>query len=201
MRINYIYDMKLPAPNPNRLEPSIPRILAAISHVIRTAQSKGARPTQYEIVKTLFLADRAHLNRFGRPITYDNYFAMKDGPVPSFAYDLLKESAQAIGRLPNQRAPWSRQPIGPKVSEFFDATYDADEDLSESDMEVLEAALATVMNLTFRQIRKLTHEDKAYVDAWRDDGQSKSFAMQFGLLFDDPDPERAEQIIAASKSA
>ena len=58
--------------------------------------------TQYDIVKSLFLADKAHLNRYGRPITFDNYFAMKDGPVPNLAYNLLKRDNYSLRRLRNQ---------------------------------------------------------------------------------------------------
>ena len=39
----------------------------------------------------MFLAEKYHLVRYGRPITGDRYDAMKDGPVPSFTYDLFKK--------------------------------------------------------------------------------------------------------------
>ena len=76
--------------------PNGPKVWEAILHVIREADRRNIRVTQFEILKTLFLADRAHLNRYGRPITFDEYVAMQDGPVPSLAYDVLKEAP--IGR-------------------------------------------------------------------------------------------------------
>jgi uncharacterized phage-associated protein len=47
-------------------------------------------PTLHSIAKVLFHADKAHLSRYGRPISGDRYIAMKHGPVPSATYDILK---------------------------------------------------------------------------------------------------------------
>ena len=38
----------------------------------------------------LLFADKKHLERYGRFITGDTYSAMENGPVPSFAYDVVK---------------------------------------------------------------------------------------------------------------
>ena len=62
------------------MTPNTDRIIAAIAVVIKEARQANAVVTQYDILKALFLADRAHLNKFGRPITFDNYVAMKDVP-------------------------------------------------------------------------------------------------------------------------
>ena len=51
---------------------------------------KGLDLSQYKLVKLFYLADREHLRRFGRPITFDYYVAMEHGPVASIAYDIAK---------------------------------------------------------------------------------------------------------------
>jgi uncharacterized phage-associated protein len=48
------------------------------------------KPSFHSISKVLFHADKAHLSRYGRPISGDHYVAMKHGPVPSATYDILK---------------------------------------------------------------------------------------------------------------
>jgi len=44
----------------------------------------------YHILKIIYFADKAHLSRYGRFINGDSYVAMKDGPVPSQSYDIIK---------------------------------------------------------------------------------------------------------------
>jgi uncharacterized phage-associated protein len=39
--------------------------------------------TPFFVAKVFFLAEKWHLNRFGRPIIGDTYVAMQNGPVPS----------------------------------------------------------------------------------------------------------------------
>jgi uncharacterized phage-associated protein len=47
-------------------------------------------PTMHSVSKILYQADRLHLSRYGRPITGDRYAAMRNGPVPSATYNILK---------------------------------------------------------------------------------------------------------------
>lgn len=44
----------------------------------------------YKLCKLVFLSDKLHTVRFGRPITGDVLRAMDYGPVPSAVYDVLK---------------------------------------------------------------------------------------------------------------
>lgn len=42
------------------------------------------------IFKILYFAEREHLVKWGRPITFDKYIAMEHGPVPSVIFDVFK---------------------------------------------------------------------------------------------------------------
>src|SRR4029079_17679981 len=46
--------------------------------------------TAFYASKAVFLADKNHLNKFGRPVVGDRYIAMDNGPVPSVIYDWFK---------------------------------------------------------------------------------------------------------------
>ncbi len=175
------------------MTPNVNRILAALFHVMSEAERRGRPVSQYDLVKTLFLADRAHLNEWGRPITYDNYIAMKHGPVPSMAYDLLKGNELALRDNRIRALPWRAVEQPKAIKHYFPVqdAIDVESHLSQSDIEVLNDALGTVLRLGFGQIRRLTHEDPAYVDAWRADGGKAAYDMKLGLLFEEPNFEKA----------
>lgn len=182
------------------LQPNLEKILAAISHTIAMAESRRTNVTQYDILKTLFVADKTHLNEYGRPITFDNYVAMKAGPVPSLAYDLLKENKATLDRHHIKKLPWDRQP-GPNGRYYYSKSNpEAFQGiLSESDTEKLYAAFLTIISLTFGQIKRLTHSDPAYIEAWDDDDKKNAYKMSLGMLFDSPDFEQAEALEFLSK--
>lgn len=188
-------------PEKVEMTPNVSRIVAALHFVISEAKRRGRNVTQYDLVKTLFLSDRAHLNEWGRPVTYDNYCAMKHGPVPSLAYDLLKENQKALRDHNLDGLPWKSVPYQNSTKHFFPVNdgLKTQDLLSESDTEALSNALSVVLSLGFGQIRRLTHEDPAYVDAWREDGDRASYTMKLGLLFEEPNFEQAATLAEYSE--
>lgn len=178
-----------------RLTEDTGKILAAITFVITKACERGSRPTQYDIVKSLFIADRAHLNKWGRPITFDNYVAMKHGPVPSLAYDLLKHNQAVLRQRGIDSLPWrSERGEGGKIYFNDPKRFDFAEVLTDSETGALEAGVSTVRELGFGRVRKLTHEDAAYVEAWDDESDTQAFDMSLGLMFDEADHEKAREL-------
>ena len=207
---NTLSDRRIPSeiedrhePKVARMQPNGDRIREALLFLIGEADKRKIDITQYTILKACFLADRSHLNRFGRPITFDNYSAMKDGPVASRLYGVLKHETTSLSAIGLRRPAWQRQ-AAPQISERAfvfsrpSRKYDADI-LSESDIEALSEALTVVASLSFSQIRKLTHGDPAYIAAWRDDGNKKAYDMNLGLFFDIPNFEKAEELAFISK--
>jgi uncharacterized phage-associated protein len=173
------------------MTPNEEKILEAIVFLIIRAGELSYEVTVYDLAKSLFLADRSHLNMWGRPVTFDNYVAMQHGPAPSTAYNFLKKPAMEV--------PWIRETTGSNECYRFVGDYDFHE-LSASDKEVLSDALLTVRGLTFGQIRRLTHEDPAYINAWEDDGCKNAFPMSYALLFETPNEELAKELAFASEN-
>lgn len=178
------------------MTPNINRIVEAILFIVYEAQRRRISITQYDIVKSIFIADQCHLNRYGRPITFDNYVAMQHGPVPKMVYNFLKESKVATNKHP---ILWSRRldtrdPKGKRYLYDDPVRKPDDTVLSLSDFKELEAALTMVTTLGFSKVRKLTHEDPAYIDAWEDDGEQQQYPMSYALMFDSPNEERAKEL-------
>lgn len=186
-----------------RLQPNHSRILEALLYLLTEAERREILMTQYAVLKTFFLADRSHLNKFGRPISFDNYSAMKDGPVASFVYDILKHSPSALKQLGLADPLWEMRPapqISEKARSYSKPKRQPNLDvLSKSDVDALSDALTIVASLSFTQLRKLTHEDAAYIAAWRDNGGKSAYQMSYGLLFEIPDFAKAQTLSFLSR--
>jgi uncharacterized phage-associated protein len=120
--------------------------------------------TAFYAAKTMFLADKWHLNKFGRPVVGDRYIAMDNGPVPSAIYDWFK------GNLDRMADP---QAITEGIEFIKKGTYVAakarrnpDLDyLSSSDIEEIKTAIAFCKGKSVGQLSRITHQDPAWRQA------------------------------------
>lgn len=137
---------------------------------------KGLELDQYKTVKLLYLADREHLRRFGRPITFDKYVAMQFGPVASAAYDLVR-GKEALGINP-ARLPFKTHKHD-KIFLVSNPKRDIDRDIfSKSDLVVLDQIADEYGAMSFEQLYKLTHDHFAYDRAWTN-RKTKADDMRF----------------------
>lgn len=190
--------MKFTSAPEKRLTEDKEKIQEAILYLMK----KQPNISQYEIVKSIFLADRSHMNRYGRPVTFDNYVAMEHGPVPSLVYDALKPKYNFKTMFSAER-PWSSIPDkdNRSINRFTPMREPRKEYLSASDMKALDAALGTVLSLSFNQLRKLTHEDRAYTEAWERRGNAASVIMRLSLLIDKDGDELEDELIYISDNS
>lgn len=181
------------------LKPNVPKILEAILIVIEAGEKSNRPPTQFDIAKTIFLADYRHLENYGRPITYDNFHAMFNGPVPSTTYDMLKPNFDwnFIGM---EKAPWVTRPISAKVREYLRPARSANRSkLSDSDTAALEQAFNDVKAMGFQKTSDFTHKLAAYKDAWNSRGTANANKMDLRKLLPDFDQDMINDLEFASK--
>lgn len=129
--------------------------------------SKAPIADLYHVGKILYFADCAHLEQYGRMICGDTYHAMKDGPVASGTFDLLK-----IARGDGQYIPAGITAQKIQSSLRFDGwrivqpKREADEDFfSDSDIACIDAAIEKYGEMSFEEIREISH-DGAWNAAW-----------------------------------
>lgn len=161
--------------------PDEAKILEAVLLILEEAEARGYEISQYDIAKSVFLADEKHLDEQGRPITFDNYKAMEHGPVPDRTYDMLKPEFD-WRRLGLGAAPWVRTPSAGKKAIFSNPSRAANRRrLSGTDVDALVDALVKVKTLGFQKVRQLTHRHPAYRAAWGS-GEAKSVHMDPRLI-------------------
>ena len=182
------------------IEPHPLKIRESLVHIINEADKHRKTISQFDILKTLFLADKEHLNTFGRPITFDEYVAMKDGPVASFAYSLLKEEIDEMEAAQISSRLWSVAPDGPKKNRYFNAIRGASHDiLSISDMSILSEKLLLVKEWGYPRIWDHIHGDPAYIDAWGKRSGASQHWMDYNLFLADPDDDYISDVKIFSK--
>jgi len=191
-----------PKPLP-RMKPNHRRILEAVLFLISEAARRGIYVTEYDIDKSIFVADVSHLNKYGRPITYDNFVAMRDGPVPSFTRDVLQPGFKPRPFYNEEWPPWERVPSPPDgklAHKFINPKREPNlRALSKSDTQELSQALSIVKAKGFHGTKKWTHDHPAYVAVWPDKATGGAFPMDYAKLFDEPDPDTVKDLEFSSK--
>ena len=119
-------------------------------------------PTFHSINKLLYFADKTSLERYGRLICGDDYYAMPLGPVPSHTYDLMKEAVKSSA------LPFTVN--GCSVIPKREANLDV---FTESDVESLNKSIELYGKVPFWKRNQDSHDD-AYNAAWQSRGECKS---------------------------
>lgn len=124
----------------------------------------------YWILKAIYFADKEHLQKYGRQIFDDNYRAMKQGPVPSLAYDIVK-FVRGDGWLTfNNPDPRTALEVPDRIT--VNALREPETGLlSQTEIECLDHAYNQIKDLTFNQLKELSH-DKAYCAVDQDEEMS-----------------------------
>jgi uncharacterized phage-associated protein len=124
-------------------------------------------PGFHRISKILYFADRQHLADYGRFICGDSYVAMKHGPVPSGAYDILKHvRGDGVVECP---VPHAMESFGVEDEKLIVPYRNAVEDMfSNSERACLDAAIKQYGQMSFGKLADVSH-DEAWLSADEND--------------------------------
>jgi uncharacterized phage-associated protein len=141
--------------------------------------------TPFYLSKVLFIAEKEHLNRYGRPVIADTYIAMPYGPVPSTVRDYVEgnylfsdfadDIAEAVEVNRATRYPEIRAKRSPRLDVF-----------SASDIECMRDALNKCRHVSFGTLSGWTHLEKAWLSA------PSNGPMDYEDFIDDDNPHRGE---------
>ncbi|MEW8030372.1 MAG: Panacea domain-containing protein [Candidatus Thiodiazotropha sp.] len=131
------------------------KIVEAIVYI--AGRLKPKHSTIYTALKILYFADKIHLNEYGRLITGDQYVAMKNGPVPSASYDIVKavrgdgystDSAHAVSSF-NVTEKYRITPLREVDLDLF----------SDSEIECLNRVIEEDGEKSFGELKNKSHDD------------------------------------------
>lgn len=148
------------------------KILESILYLVHT----GKELDQYRVGKIFYLADREHFRRFGRPITFDKYVAMANGPVPSITYDIIK--GNKVSGINGDDLPFQIEAVE-NIYYVSAPKRGINRGLfSKSDLVVFDDIIDRFGNWSFKSLFDYTHRDYAYTRAW-DNRTAKAEEMRF----------------------
>jgi uncharacterized phage-associated protein len=143
--------------------------------------SKGCT-NMYNVLKVVYFADKKHLKKTGHTISKDRYIAMKSGPVPSGAYDLIKAVRAPVqssmyndypelvkGSMAiDERDPYTLIPLRRPDLRMF----------SPADYSSLDEAISEYGQMPFSELKQKSHEELDYQKADQNDTMSFDYFVQ-----------------------
>jgi uncharacterized phage-associated protein len=152
---------------PLEYRPKVEKIVELMLHLAH----KRPDADKYQAVKFFYLADREHLNRYGRPISFENYYAMSYGPVASTVLDLLNGELLPAKQVGINTLPFKTEigktKTGGATTYIREPLREVNYDLfSKTDIAVFDEILAKYRDASFDDLFKATHEHFAWKNAW-----------------------------------
>jgi uncharacterized phage-associated protein len=112
-----------------------------------------------ELIKLLFLADRAALLELERPITGDHVVALKHGLILSHVLDLIK-----WGPCNEEDAPWFEMISGPQDYAVNSVAEYEDDELSGAEIRILNEVFSEYGKKDWKELSRLTHQLPEWID-------------------------------------
>lgn len=152
-------------------------------------QSKTRITDKMSLLKLLFFADRFHIRKFCVPMLNDFYTAMRQGPVCSRTYDLIKKE-QYFYCLPEAKQNFIKQNLSCKNRTIVTINNTGDDYLSLSDKMALNFSIEHFSSFDRKALSKISH---AYPE-WNkfktilETKFSNAEKMSYLDFFDNPSP-------------
>lgn len=129
----------------------------AINALLYVIHQLNGIADEHKLCKIFYYADQRHLSLYGRSITNDSYFAMKYGPVPSSILDIM-DDVRIANRFPEETHSDLTDKFKFEGSFDIRALKEPDMDeLSMSDVECLDYAVAFCKDKSFGELTKVSH--------------------------------------------
>lgn len=147
------------------------------------AQKEGSVINKMKVFKLIWLSDRLHLRKYGRPILNDVYFALPKGPIPSTTKDLADNSDFLADTEKELREQFIEN-----ISRFnIKAKAETQKSVfSQSDLEVMNLVYVNFGSLDEFQLSNLSHQYPEWkkFENGLNVGHSSRFEMSYQDFFE-----------------
>ena len=119
------------------------------------ADLEGGKINKMKALKLIWLSDRLHLRKYGRLITNDQYYALKNGPVASATRNILQEDSDFASDVDME---YSKEYIRPEGYDYCTRQKPNLKVFSETDLEVLKTIYDNFGKFGHFELSNLSHE-------------------------------------------
>lgn len=136
-----------------------------------TCKSPSNKINRLKLMKLLWIADRIHLNRYGRMILKDQYFALPHGPVPSKTKEIseigIDDVISTLGKY------------DVVAEDNFDKKY-----FSVSDLEVMNEVWDTLGTTGCFKLEEFSHQFPEWT-RYKEQLKDKSQPFRYPMIMED----------------
>lgn len=163
------------------------KTLKTINSILFFTEKAGGSITRLKVMKLLWLADRIHLNIYGRLILKDYYCALPHGPIPSMALTISNETQPGYFKVNDNNI----KSDGKFNADFF----------SKSDIKVMNSVWEKFGNYSPSNLRNYSHkfpEWKRYEEFLNDESMLNSYVIVLEDFFSIPNEKSYLQVLGDS---
>ncbi len=149
------------------------------------ALKEGGIINKLKAIKLIWLADRAHLRRYGRPIVMDRYFALPHGPVPSNTKDLAEDTSFLSEEETNYRNKYIKGANRYSYKSIESVDIDV---FSDTDIQILDSVYEEFGSYDKFKLRDISHEYPEWKkhELGLKNKISSRFPMSYSDFFENP---------------
>ncbi|MFH1671244.1 MAG: Panacea domain-containing protein [Candidatus Portnoybacteria bacterium] len=161
------------------------------------ARKKDGKINKMKAIKLIFLADRLHLRKYGRPIVGDIYWAMKLGPVGS-----LTKNIAELSNISKDALVYAKKfikPVDKRKQAFISLKKEDLSVFSKTDIECIEAVYNKFSDRDQFELAEITHNYSEWARHEKELNRGKKRAkMDYGDFF--TDTQKGDDLFFKNKS-
>lgn len=161
------------------------------------ARKKDGKINKMKAIKLIFLADRLHLRKYGRPIVGDMYWAMKLGPVGSLTKNVAELSSMSGDAL--AYAKKYIKPVDEKKQTFISIKHEDLNVFSKTDLECIDAVYNKFSDKDQFELAEITHKYPEWIKHEKELGRGKKrVRMDYNDFF--ANSQKGDSLFSQNKS-
>jgi uncharacterized phage-associated protein len=119
-----------------------------------------------KLMKLFYFLDFDHIRLYGTPVTYDTYYHLDKGPIPSYIMNLINEASEETRSILSDTLNF-RTPPGTRMVQALPVRKFTEKDaamFTDSELKILKEVCNRFKDSTMEQIKKASHNEAPWIE-------------------------------------